>query len=294
MIFKGIITALITPFQGDKIDISALNKLIDKQIAANVDGIVVGGSTGEGSSLSDAEHYGLITAAMQRAQKKTSIIAAITAVSTSEATKKVEELCKLGVDGIMCTAPHYIKPEQSGLILHYEAISKVSTVPLMVYVHPGRTGCDFSDDTLLEISKFKHIEAVKDATSDIEKPLRILPKVTNFNMLIGDDSRALAYNAHGGAGCVSVTANIFPRLCKQIDNLWRAGDSKAALALQQKMAPLFGVMFAESNPIGVKYAAYKMNLCTKEIRLPLTVARVDTQKQIDKILEELLIIEDNV
>lgn len=294
MIFKGIITALITPFQGDKIDISALNKLIDKQIAAKVDGIVVGGSTGEGSSLSDAEHYELITAAMQRAQKKTSIIAAITAVSTLEATKKVEELCKFGVDGIMCTAPHYIKPEQSGLVLHYEAISKVSTVPLMVYVHPGRTGCDFSDATLLEIAKFKHIVAVKDATSDIEKPLRILPKVANFNMLIGDDSRALAYNSHGGVGCVSVTANIFPKLCKQIDNLWRAGDVLAALALQQKMTPLFGAMFAESNPIGVKYAAYKMNLCTQEIRLPLTVARADTQKQIDKILEELLIIENNV
>jgi 4-hydroxy-tetrahydrodipicolinate synthase len=294
MIFKGIITALITPFKNDKIDLGSLEKLIDKQVAAGVDGVVIGGSTGEGSSLSEDEQHELLAAALKFAVRRVKIIAAITAVSTTEAVKKVQDLCKFDIDGIMCTAPHYVRPEQQGLILHYEAISKASSVPLMVYIHPGRTGCDFSDKTLLEIASFKNIEAVKDATSDIEKPLRILPKVKNFNMMIGDDSRMLAYNAHGGAGCVSVTANIFPKILKKIDILWRQGKIVEARDLQQKLMPFFASISAESNPIGIKYAVFKAGLCGSEIRLPLTVAKPDTHAAIAKALEELLTVENNV
>lgn len=294
MIFKGIITALITPFKDGKIDLKALEKLIGKQAAAGVDGVVIGGSTGEGSSLSEEEQHELLSAALKFAAGKVKIIAAITAVSTLEAVKKVQDLCKFDIDGIMCTAPHYVKPEQQGLVLHYKAISEASSVPLMVYIHPGRTGCDFSDKTLLEIAGFDNIVAVKDATSDIEKPLRILSKVKNFNMMIGDDSRMLAYNAHGGLGCVSVTANIFPKILKKIDTLWQAGKVIEARDLQQKLMPFFASISAESNPIGIKYAVFKAGLCGSEIRLPLTMAKSETHAAIDKALEELLVLENNV
>lgn len=294
MTFKGIITALVTPFKDGKIDLNAFEKLIDKQVAAGVDGVVIGGSTGEGSSLLEEEAHELLSSALKFAAGKVKIIAAITAVSTLEAVKKAQDLCKFDIDGIMCTAPHYVRPEQQGLVLHYKAISEAASVPLMVYIHPGRTGCDFSDETLLKIAGFKNIDAVKDATSDIEKPLRILPKVKNFNMMIGDDSRMLAYNAHGGLGCVSVTANIFPKIMKKIDTLWRVGKIIEARNLQQKLMPFFSSISAESNPIGIKYAVFKAGLCGSEIRLPLTVAKSETHASIDKTLEELLLVENNV
>lgn len=294
MTFKGIITALVTPFRDDKIDFDSLLNLLDKQIEASIDGLVVAGSTGEGSSLSEAEYYELIAFAVKHANNRITIIAGMNAVSTLEATRKVSALCKLGVDGIMCTAPHYIRPEQAGLIMHYKAINEVSTVPLMLYIHPVRTACDFSDNTLLEIAKFKNIVSVKDATSDLEKPLRLLPHLTNFTMLTGNDPSMLDYSANGGAGCVSVVANILPKLCKKIDNLWRNGDLLDAAALLEKLTPIFDSIYVESNPIGVKYAAAKIGLCSTEIRLPLTPSTKNNAMKIDEALKDLLIMENNV
>ena len=294
MIFKGVFTALITPFQNDQIDYPALYNLLDRQIKAGIDAIIIGGSTGEGSSLLEDEHCELIASAVKYTKKNVPIVAGVNAVSTREVVKKVTTLCKLGVDGLMCTAPHYIRPEQSGLVAHYKAISEVSNVPIMIYIHPVRTACDFSDDTLIEITKFKNISSVKDATSDLEKPLRILPKVKNFTMLTGNDPSVLSYNANGGVGCVSVIANILPKLCKKIDDYWRSGDIKSALELQQKLVPLFSAIFMESNPIGIKYALAKLKLCSHEIRLPLTPAKQDGVRAIDLVLKDLMIMENNV
>jgi 4-hydroxy-tetrahydrodipicolinate synthase len=164
----------------------------------------------------------------------------------------------------------------------------------MIYIHPVRTACDFSDDTLIEITKFKNISSVKDATSDLEKPLRILPKVKHFTMLTGNDPSVLSYTANGGVGCVSVIANILPKLCKKIDDYWRSGDIKSALELQQKLVPLFSAIFMESNPIGIKYALAKLKLCSHEIRLPLTPAKQDGVSAIDLVLKDLMIMENNV
>lgn len=294
MIFKGVLTALITPFLDNKIDYPALYNLLDRQIAASVDGVVIGGSTGEGSSLTTDEYHELITAAVKYANKRIPIIAGVNAVSTQEAVAKVSALCKLGIDGLMCTAPHYIIPEQDGLILHYKAINEASTLPIMLYIHPPRTACDFSDETLLQIAEFEHIVSVKDATSDLEKPLRILPHLTNFTMLTGNDPSMLSYNANGGSGCVSVIANILPKLCKQIDNFWRSGNISAALELQQKLVPFSLALCMEGNPIGVKHAATKMNLCSKEIRLPLTPAKQGSAKIINEALQGLITMENNV
>ncbi|MDG1436649.1 MAG: 4-hydroxy-tetrahydrodipicolinate synthase [Rickettsiaceae bacterium] len=294
MIFKGIITALITPFDNGKIDFAALHKLLDKQIEAKINAVVIAGSTGEGSSLSESEYYELITESVRYADKRISVISGMNAVSTLEATAKVKALCELGVDSIMCTAPHYVRPEQSGLILHYKAINEASTVPLMVYIHPVRTACDFSDSTLLEIGKLNNIASIKDATSDLDKPLRLLPHMGNITMMTGNDPSVLSYKANSGSGCVSVVSNLFPKLYKKIDNLWNKGDLIEARTLLQKFYPFFSMMYSESNPIGVKYAAAKMGLCGLEIRLPLTLPSASNRAEIDESMKELLTMENNV
>jgi len=292
-IFDGVVTALITPFSDGEVDKQNLKALIDRQIESGINGLVVGGSTGEGSSLTQEEHFDLIQIASEYAGKKINIVAGITAISTQEALSKVKKLSNLNIDGIMCTAPQYIKPEQDGLFQHFEAIHDSTSLPLMLYIHPGRTGCDFSDETLLKIMNLERFVAIKDASSDLEKPLRILPQI-DINMLTGNDSAALSYNANGGRGGVSVIANIFPKICKQIDNSWKDGEIGKSLALQQELTPLFTVIFSESNPIGVKYAMYKLGLCSKEILLPLTFANEITRNKIDAELSRLKSLEENV
>ena len=292
-IFDSTITALITPFSKGKIDFQSLESLIERQVDSGINGIVIGGSTGEGSSLTGDQYFELVKIASEYAGNKINIFAGITAISTNEALTKLDKLLSLDLDGVMCTAPQYIKPEQEGLCQHFKLIHDATNLPLMLYIHPGRTACDFSDDTIFRIMKLERFVAIKDATSDLEKPLRILPK-SDINMLTGNDSAVLSYYANGGRGCVSVIANIFPRLCKQIDNTWKDGQVGKALVIQRELTPLYTTIFAESNPIGVKYAAYKLGLCSEEILLPLTFASKEARSKIDIELERLKDLEKNV
>ncbi|MDC0864398.1 4-hydroxy-tetrahydrodipicolinate synthase [Rickettsiaceae bacterium] len=289
MIFKGVLTALITPFFRGGIDVPSLEKLLDKQIEAAIDAVVVGGSTGEGSLLSENDYYELISHSVKYSSKNIPIIAGFTATSTIDATLKTKKLCDLGVDGIMATMPHYVKPEQEGIFQHFRAINDISKVPVMVYIHPPRTGCDMSDDTLLRLARLNRIVAVKDASDDIEKPLRILPHLNKeFNFFTGNDTSVLSYSANGGSGVVSVLSNIAPKLCKKLSSLWHSGNVQDALILQQKLMPLISSIFNESNPIGVKYAASKLDLCSNDIKLPMISANSDTMKKIDKELSKLM------
>lgn len=292
-IFDGTITALITPFFQGEIDFKSLKALIDRQIKSGINGIVIGGSTGEGSCLNEEQYFKLVEVAFEYAANRINIFAGMTAVSTSEALIKLNKLSNFAINGIMCTASHYIKPEQEGLFQHFKAIHAASNLPLMLYIHPGRTACDFSDDTIFRIMELERFVAIKDATSDLEKPLRILPK-SDINMLTGNDSAVLSYYANGGCGCVSVISNIFPKLCKQIDNSWKNGEIGKALVIQRELAPLYSAIFAESNPIGIKYAAYKLGLCSEEILLPLTFASSAVRSGIDIELERLKVFEENV
>ena len=292
-IFDGTITALITPFSKGEIDFASLESLIDRQIESRIRGIIIGGSTGEGSSIAGDQHFELVKAASEYAGNKVNIFAGITAISTNEALRKLEKLSSLNIDGIMSTAPQYIKPEQEGLFRHFKSIHDATNVPLMLYIHPRTTACDFSDDTIFRILELERFVAIKDATSDLEKPLRILSK-TYIHMLTGNDSAALSYYANGGAGCVSVISNIFPKLCKQIDISWKNGSVGEALTIQRELTPLYNAIFAESNPIGIKYAVNKLGLCSDEILLPLTFASQKTRDKIDIELERLKGLEDNV
>lgn len=296
MIFKGTLTALITPFdKNDKVDFRTLEPLIERQISAGIDGLVIAGSTGEGSSLSDHEYYELIKTAVDCSKGRISIIAGLVGVGTTTLCEKVSILSNMNIDGLMCTAPHYIRPEQEGLYQHFKKINEASLLPIMIYLHPGRTGCDMSDDTILKLAALDKIVALKDCSTDMEKPLRLLPLVnSSFSFLTGDDSRFLAYSANGGVGCVSVIANIFPKICKKIQILWDAGSTSKARELQQKLIPLMSAIFAESNPIGVKCAAHELMLCGDQIRLPLTKARDATRRKIIDSMSNLVSLEKNV
>jgi len=284
-IYKGLITALITPFKDNKIDKKALEKLIELQIQSGIYGLVIGGSTGEGTSLDEEEYYNLIQLATQIAAKKTNMIAGLSAVSTESAIKKVKKLSALGVDGIMCTSPHYIRPEQDGIIKHFQMIHENTNLPLMLYIHLGRTGVDLTDSSILKLAESPRIIAVKDAGTDISRPLRLSGKLPlHFSMMTGNDENGLAYSANGGNGCVSVISNIFPKECKQLQDYLSEGNYSQAIILQQKLLPIYEALCMESNPIGIKYAMHLLNLCSDEIKLPLTIARLETRDLIKKVL----------
>ncbi len=287
-IFKGLISAIITPFKGNKIDFVALEKIIDHQISGKVDGIVVAGSTGEGNSLSSSELTELIGKATIYANSKIKVIAGCCSSSTQQAIQLAEIAEKSGVDGIMVTVPPYVKPTQEGIFGHIKAVHDAINLPLMIYNTHSRTGADIADTTILNLSKLCRVIALKDSSIDLERPLRLRNILgDNFNLLSGDDPLALAFNAQGGNGCVSVAGNIAPHLCKQIQDEWVNGSIKKALEIQLSLLPLYEALFNESNPIPVKYAASVLGLCENELRMPLLRANSKTMEKIDLALQKL-------
>ncbi|RTK92446.1 MAG: 4-hydroxy-tetrahydrodipicolinate synthase [Rickettsiales bacterium] len=295
MIYQGIITALITPFKDNKIDYLSLENLINNQIKAEINSILIGGSTGEGSSFSEEEYYELLSMALKFADNKIKIIANLKGLDTNFDLKRIKQLSNLNLSGLMCTMPPYVKPEQKGICQHFKALNDASNLPIMIYIHPSRTGVDISDNTLLELSKLDKITAVKDCSNDLEKPIRLAPIIREgFAFLTGDDSSTLAYSANGGMGCVSVLSNILPKIVKKIYQYCQSNDFHKALKLQQKILPLINAIFLESNPIGVKCAANIMQLCTNELRLPLTSSNSETESKIKNTIKEAIKLEQNV
>jgi 4-hydroxy-tetrahydrodipicolinate synthase len=285
-IFKGLYTALITPFKDNRIDFLSLEKMIEYQISNNVDGIVIAGSTGEGTNLSREEFLSLLQAASDIIKKRITLVAGCNASSTASAVNQVGEAQKIPIDGVMATTPYYVRPTQSGLYEHFNAIHEIAEVPIMLYSVPVRTGVDFTDDTIMKLTELPRIVAFKDAGKDIERPLRLSANVkNNFSLLSGDDEVSLAFNAHGGVGCVSVISNIMPKMCKELQEQWSKGNFKSALRIHQQLIPLYKAMFSEPNPIGVKYAAQYLGICGPELRLPLTFATLETQEKIESALK---------
>lgn len=285
-IFKGLITAIITPFKDNKLDFVSLEKILNYQIDNKVDGVVIAGSTGEGSSLSLQEYQSLLEMAVEITKNRTQVIAGCCAITTSIAIDMIKICTKIPVDGLMCSIPSYVKPMQEGIYLHFEAIHNVSNLPIMLYSVASRTVVDFSDDTIVRLSQLPCIVAFKDAGTDLERPLRIKDAVSkDFNLLCGNDGIALSYNVHSGVGCVSVASNIAPSLCKKLQNNCYAGNYKEALRIEQQLLPLYKALFVETNPIPVKYAAARLGLCANELRLPLTSVSKATEEKINKAMD---------
>ncbi len=268
--FTGTFTALITPFRNGHVDEAAYTRLVAKQIEGGIHGLVPCGTTGESPTLSHEEHNHVVELCIKTAKGRVPVIAGAGSNCTAEAIMMAKHAEKAGADGVLVVTPYYNKPTQEGLYQHFKAINDAISIPIILYNIPGRSVVDMSDDTIIRLAELKNIAGIKDATGNLERPSRLRMHIGNdFCQFSGDDSTALAFNAQGGTGCISVTSNIVPDACALLQDLWGAGKTHAALALHDKLMTLHSVMFIESNPVPVKYAASHLGICEPDVRLPL-------------------------
>lgn len=286
-LFSGLITALITPFKNYDIDFASLKKLINHQIDGGIKSIVIAGSTGEAPTLLMEEYVTLIKAAIELSKGKLNVIAGCSSSSTKNSVEMAMTAENLGAVGLMCSPPPYNKPTQEGLYQHFKNIHNNTNIPIMLYAAPGRTGVDFTDDTIIKLAELPRIIAIKDCGGDLERPLRLISKIGNkLSILSGDDPITLSYNAQGAKGLVSPISNLFPKEIKQVQDLWAKGNHAKALELQIKLLPLYKALFSETNPISIKYAASLLGLCEAELRLPLYPPNAGNQKNIEEAISE--------
>jgi len=279
--FHGSLTALITPMAADgSVDFGAYARLIDWQIAEGTSGLVPVGTTGESPVLSHEEHKEVVEAAVAAARGRVPVMAGAGSNSTAEAIHLAQHAQKAGADAVLVVTPYYNKPSQEGLFRHYEAIAKAVTLPIFIYNIPGRSVIDMSVETMARLAQLPNIAGVKDATANLTRPLHTLRACgADFIQLSGEDHTALSYLAAGGHGCISVSANVAPRLCAEMHAAWARGDLKSAMAIQMRLLPLHDSMFCESNPGPVKYAASLLGFGANVVRLPLvTVAEASAAR----------------
>ncbi len=289
--FKGSIPAVITPFDGGKVDYDSLFKVLNYLIENGSHGLVPCGTTGESPTLSHDEHKKIIEETIRIADKRVPVIAGTGSNNTSEAIEYTEHAKSSGADAALVVTPYYNKPTQTGLYEHFKKIAEKTDIPIIIYNIPGRSIVDMNIDTMIELSKIKNIIGVKDATNDLFRPLLTRKKMqNNFCYLSGEDGTALAYLAQGGHGCISVTANVAPKLCSELHFAWQKKNISLAQEINLKLAFLHHVLFIESSPGPVKYAASLMGLCNQDVRLPLTEIKDDTKKIVKSCLKELQLI----
>ena len=286
--FKGSIPAVITPFVGDKVDYSSLTKVLTHLIDNGSHGLVPCGTTGESPTLSHDEHKKIIEETIRIADKRVPVIAGTGSNNTLEAIEYTDHAKRSGADAALIVTPYYNKPTQSGLYEHFKTIAEKINIPIIIYNIPGRSIVDMSIETMIELSKIQNIVGVKDATNDLFRPLLTRKKMqNNFCYLSGEDGTALAYLAQGGEGCISVTANVAPKLCSDMHNAWKENDISKAQEINLKLSSLHNALFIESSPGPVKYAASLLGLCNMNTRLPLSEINDNTKKIVKSSLQEL-------
>ncbi len=270
---KGSMPALITPFKNGAVDETAFRRLISWQIAEGSHGLVPAGTTGESATLSHEEHRRVIEICIDEAGGRVPVIAGAGSNSTVEAIALSKHAKDAGADAVLSVAPYYNRPTQEGLYRHFAAIAEAVNIPIIVYNIPARSAVEISVETMARLSRIASIIGVKDATANLARPSRErLLCGKGFRHFSGEDATALGYMAHGGHGCISVTANVAPRLCAQFQDACLQGAFAAALALQDRLMPLHDAMFCEASPAPVKYAASLLGISTDEVRLPLVAA----------------------
>jgi 4-hydroxy-tetrahydrodipicolinate synthase len=286
--FKGSFTALITPFKNGKLDEEAFRRLVEWQIAEGTHGLVPVGTTGESPTLDYDEHKRVIELTIEVTRKRIPVVAGTGSNSTAEAIELSQHAEKAGADGLLIVTPYYNKPTQEGLFQHFKAINDAVGVPIIIYNIPGRSIVDMSVATMARCAELRNVVGVKDATANLARvSQQRLAIGENFCQLSGEDATALAFMAHGGHGCISVASNVAPRLCADFQNACLKGDFKTALALQDRLMPLHDVLFIETNPSPVKYAASRLGLCSAETRLPLVPVSEATRKAVDDALAKV-------
>lgn len=270
---KGSMPALITPFRNGAIDEAAYRRLISWQIAEGSHGLVPVGTTGESPTLSHEEHRRVIELCIDEAKGRVPVVAGAGSNSTAEAIALSKHARDAGADAVLSVAPYYNRPTQEGLYRHFAAIADAVDIPIVVYNIPARSVIEISVETMARLSKVANIIGVKDATANLARPSRErLGCGHDFRLLSGEDATALGYMAHGGHGCISVTANIAPRLCAQFQEACMQGAFAAALEIQDRLMPVHDAMFCEASPAPVKYAASVLGLSSDEVRLPIVPA----------------------
>ncbi|MCP5076333.1 MAG: 4-hydroxy-tetrahydrodipicolinate synthase [Rhodobacteraceae bacterium] len=282
--FKGSFPALITPFKNGKVDEKALKALVEWHIAEGSHGLAPVGTTGESPTLSHEEHERVIKVVVDTVASRIPVIAGAGSNNTAEALRFVQFAKDAGAQAALVVTPYYNKPTQSGLIAHYEALNEVG-IPIIIYNIPPRSVIDMVPETMGQLSKLDNIVGVKDATADISRvSAQRIHCGKDFCQLSGEDATAHGFNAQGGVGCISVTANVAPKLCSQLQEACGAGDYALALELQDRLMPLHDAIFTEPGLCGAKYGASVLGKCSDEVRLPLTTLSDGTKAKVESAM----------
>ena len=270
---KGSIPALITPMRDGKVDEAAFRKLVSWQIAEGSHGLVPCGTTGESPTLSHDEHMRVVEICVEEANGRVPVIAGAGSNSTAEAIALTRHAQNVGANAVLSVTGYYNKPSQEGMYRHFAAIADAVDIPILLYNIPARAIVEISVETMARLSKLANVVGVKDATANLMRPTRERAACgLNWRLLSGEDGTSLGYMAHGGHGCISVTANVAPKLCSEFQTACMQGAFERALQIQDRLMPLHDAMFCEPSPAPVKYAASVLGLCTDEVRLPIVPA----------------------
>jgi 4-hydroxy-tetrahydrodipicolinate synthase len=289
--FKGVITALVTPFRGDVVDEEALRRLVDEQIRAGIDGFVPVGTTGESPTVTVEEHIRIIKIVVEETHKRVPVIAGTGANSTREAIELTREARAVGADGTLQVTPYYNRPTQDGLFRHFKAIAEAASLPIVVYNVPGRTACDLLPETVARLCEVPLVVGIKEATGSAQRAAQIISRVGDrMVVLSGDDATAFPLYALGAHGCISVVSNVAPAEMAAMWDAAAAGNWNKARELHYRVFPLSEGLFIEANPIPVKAALAMMGKITDEIRAPLYAMAGANREKVRKILADLKLI----
>ena len=285
--FRGVFTALVTPFKGGALDERALEALVEEQIAAGVDGVVPCGSTGEAATLSHEEHKRVIALVVRAAAKRVLVIAGTGSNATAEAIALTAYASAAGADGALLISPYYNKPTQDGVVAHYGAIASATHFPLIAYNIPGRTGSNILPDTIARLAEIEHVVGVKESCGDLHQISQVIARVpSDFAVLAGDDWATLPMLAMGGAGVISTASNLVPREIVELVRAFGRGDAARARELHYRLLPLCDALFSETNPIPVKAALALRGKLHDELRLPLLTMTSPNKKRLELAMKE--------
>ncbi len=284
--FKGSMPALVTPFWENGVDFDALKAIVEWHIEQGSHGVVAVGTTGESPTLTHEEHEEVVKVATETAAKRISVIAGAGSNNTDESLRLVKFAKSVGADAVLVVTPYYNKPTQQGLYEHYKALHDSCEIPIIIYNIPGRSVIDMNPDTMGRLARLERIVGVKDATGDVTRVSKQRQTCgSDFIQLSGEDASALGFNAHGGIGCISVTANVAPRLCAEFQNALLEGNYAAALEYQDRLMPLHTAIFIEPGLAGAKYGMSLLGKCENRVRLPLVPVTPETESKIREAMK---------
>ena len=282
---RGSMPALVTPFHNGEVDFDTLKRLVEWHIGQGSKGLVPMGTTGESPTLSHSEHDAVVEAVVKAVAGRIPVVAGAGSNNTAESVRLAQHAAKVGADAILVVTPYYNRPTQAGLYAHFKAVHDAADIPIIIYNIPPRSVIDMSPETMGELAKLPRIIGVKDATADVTRVSKQRRTCgTDFLQFSAEDASALGFNAHGGHGCISVTANVAPKLCAAFQDATLAGDFKTGLAIQDRLMPLHDAIFTEPGLCGVKYGLSLLGKCSEDVRLPLLAVTDGTKAKIKEAM----------